>query len=516
MTVLNPTFRQEVHFGRVMRCYADRAPNAFEMLAAGGDVAPDGLALVDGETRLSHDDLHDAAARLAAGLAELGLRKGDRVAMMVSNRTSFVELLLACLRSGLIAVPVSTRSQGPEIEYLIADSGAEALFYDGNLTEVLPVADALPHHSINVDSDAYGHLRNAAPRAPDPGGEDDVAVILYTSGTTGSPKGATLTHLNIVHSCRHFADGMQLTAKDRSLLAVPASHVTGLVANVLTILSVGGAVLILPRFDVEAFLRLAETEDMTHTVMVPAMYNLVLMRANLADWSLDRWRLGGFGGGPMPERTIARLAEALPDLSLLNAYGATETCSPATMTPLGVSDRPESVGRMLPCGDILVMDEEGREAPRGETGEIWIAGPMVVPGYWRNEEKTAESFVHGYWRSGDVGSVDADGYFRVLDRLKEMINRGGYKIFSAEVENILAAHPDVAEVAVVPSPDEVLGERVRAVICLEAGATPDEDALRAHCARLLSDYKRPEIYEFRTEQLPRNANGKIQKRALAV
>ncbi|MEM7545153.1 MAG: AMP-binding protein [Pseudomonadota bacterium] len=514
MTETNRTFRTETHFGRVMRCYADRQPDGFAMLASGCQIAPDSLALVDGATRLSHRELHDNAARLAGGLADLGLRAGDRVAMMISNRAAFIEMLLACFRSGLIAVPISTRSQAPEIEYLIKDSGAAALFYDEALSDVLPEEGALPPHSISVDSDPYEHLRNGLSQPPSPGAEDDIAVILYTSGTTGSPKGATLTHLNVVHSCRHFSDGMKLTREDRSLLAVPASHVTGLVANILTILSVGGAVLILPNFEVDGFLRLAQAEGMTHTIMVPAMYNLILMRATLADWSLGRWRLGGFGGGPMPERTIARLAEALPDLSLLNAYGATETCSPATMIPLGITNRPDSVGRALPCADMLIMDEDGREVPPGETGEIWIAGPMVVPGYWRNEQKTTESFIHGHWRSGDVGSVDADGYYRILDRLKEMINRGGYKIYSAEVENVLAAHADIAEAAVVPVPDPILGERVRAVVCLERGATIDETALRAHCARFLSDYKRPEFFDFQTGPLPRNANGKVQKRAL--
>lgn len=509
-----PKFRAETHFGRVMRCYADRAPNAHAMLAEAAAARPDALAMVDGEIRLTQRELHDRAGRLAAGLAELGLGAGDRVMMMVSNRAAFVELLLACLASGLIAVPVSARSQAPEIAYVVEDCGAAALFHDGAFAGVLPKDGAAPKILIDVDGEAYAGLFAGAPRAATPGAEEDVAVILYTSGTTGAPKGAMLTHLNIVHSCLHFSEGMALTHEDRSLLAAPASHVTGLIANILTILSVGGAALILPAFEVEGFLRLAEAEGMTHTVMVPAMYNLVLMRANLADWSLGRWRLGGFGGAPMPEKTIARLAEALPHLALVNAYGATETCSPATLTPAGVTDRPDSVGRALPCAEMLVMDEAGREVPRGETGEIWIAGPMVSPGYWRNVEKTEASFVHGFWRSGDVGAVDEGGYFRVLDRLKDMINRGGYKIYSAEVENVLAAHPDVAEAAVIPTPDPVLGERVSAVICLARGAAADEAALRAHCAERLSDYKRPERYEFRTEPLPRNANGKIQKRAL--
>jgi len=509
--------RRELHFGdRVMPCYAERAASVDALMRAAASANPGGDAVVDGALRLSHMALDSAVTRLAAGLAGAGLAPGARLAMLVGNRHEFVTVLLAGIRAGLIVVPIGTRLSALEVAFILGDCGAQAVVHGPGLAGSLPPGVDGPAHRIALDSPAFAALAGADPSgfAPPPLAEEDTAVILYTSGTTGRPKGAMLTHLNLVASCRHYADVWALTAADRSLMAVPASHVTGLVANVLTILSVGGALLVLPAFEVAAFLDLAARERMTHTLMVPAMYNLCLLRGDLAAHDLSAWRIGGFGGAPMPEATISALAEALPKLALRNAYGATETASPATMMPLGEPGRTESVGRAVPCGDIRIMDAAGREMPAGEPGEIWVAGPMVVPGYWNRPEATAESFRGGYWRSGDVGAMDAQGYLRVFDRLKDMVNRGGYKVFSVEVENALAAHPAVAEAAIVPQPDPVLGEKVHAFVHPKPGATLTLDEARAFCARHLADYKRPDALTLCPDPLPRNANGKLLKRAL--
>ncbi|MBP5855427.1 acyl--CoA ligase [Marivibrio halodurans] len=511
--------RREAHFGaRLVTCYAERPANVDAMLRAAAEAHGGRDALVDGDTRISHDALDALATRIAADLTARGLEAGDRVLLLAANRWEFAAVLLGGIRAGLIVVPVSTRSQRPELAYIAGDCGARAIVHDGALADILPTVDEAPALSLRLDLDgaAFQGLMKAdgADFTPPPLAEDATAVILYTSGTTGRPKGAMLTHLNIVHSCLHFAECFAMTADDRSLMAVPASHVTGLIANVFSILSVGGALLILRKFDVAGFLALAEGEGITHTIMVPAMYNLLLLRAELSDHDLSGWRIGGFGGAQMPESTIARLAEKLPNLMLCNAYGATETTSPTTLMPPGVTERMDSVGLPVPCADVRIIDADGVEVPPGGTGEVWIAGPMVVPGYWNKPDKTAESFVGGYWRSGDVGSVDADGYLRVFDRLKDMINRGGYKIFSAEVENILAFHEAVAEVAVVPQADPVLGERVHAFIHPAPGADVEVEALRAYCAERLSDYKVPDGFTISEGPLPRNANGKLMKREL--
>jgi acyl-CoA synthetase (AMP-forming)/AMP-acid ligase II len=244
------------------------------------------------------------------------------------------------------------------------------------------------------------------------------------------------------------------------------------------------------------------------------MYNLCLLEPDFAAFDLGAWRTAGFGGAPMPEATVKRLAAALPGLTLVNCYGSTETTSPATVLPLGdIATHPDSVGKVLPCADIVVVDDAGREVAPGAGGEILIGGPMVVPGYWDNAEADRSGFVGGYWVSGDIGSKDGHGYVHVFDRKKDMINRAGFKVYCIEVESVMSHHPAVVECAVVGTPDPVLGERVHAFVFTD-GRPGDAAAIRAWCAECLSDYKVPEAITFLEAPLPRNANGKVLKTAL--
>jgi long-chain acyl-CoA synthetase len=308
---------------------------------------------------------------------------------------------------------------------------------------------------------------------------------------------------------------MKMGPNDRTLMAVPASHVTGLIANVMLAWQAQCTLIVMAEFKARAFLDLAARERMTHTVIVPAMYNLCLLQPDFASFDLSSWRIGGYGGAPMAETTIAALAQKLPNLGLHNCYGSTETASPVTILPSKfAAERPDSTGFTLPCGEIIVMDEEGREVPRGASGELWIRGAMVVPGYWANPEATEQSFVAGYWRSGDVGSIDANGFVRIFDRVKDMLNRGGFKIYSVEVENVLLEHPAVVESAIVGKPCPVLGERVHAFVCLKEANLVGTDELRRFCAERLADYKVPESFTLSTKPLPRNANGKLLKREM--
>jgi long-chain acyl-CoA synthetase len=243
------------------------------------------------------------------------------------------------------------------------------------------------------------------------------------------------------------------------------------------------------------------------------MYNLCLLQADFDTYDLSAWRIGGFGGAPMPIATIEKLAAKIPGLKLINAYGSTETTSPSTiMPPEWTAEHIDSVGLPCPGADIVVVDADGHELPRGEIGEIWIRSGSVIKGYWNNPKASAENFTAGFWHSGDLGSIDAQNFVRVFDRQKDMINRGGLKIYSAEVESVLAGHPDVVESAIIAKPCPVLGERVHAVIVTRNGV--GAEALRAWCAERLSDYKVPETVDITTEPLPRNANGKVMKRQL--
>jgi len=298
------------------------------------------------------------------------------------------------------------------------------------------------------------------------------------------------------------------------MLAVPASHVTGLAAVLLTMLGVGGCVIMMREFKAGAFLALAGHERMSHTLVVPAIYALLLRDPDFDDYDLDAWRVGGFGGAPMPEGTLRELAARLPQLALVNAYGATETTSPTTLMPVGLqAAHLDSVGVAVPCANVRVVDDAGRDVPPGEVGELWIAGPMVVPGYWENPEASASEFVNGYWKSGDLGALDPEGFVRLLDRKKDLVNRGGYKVFSAEIESVLSTHPAVAEAAIVARPDPVLGEKSHAFVVLRDRSCTAA-VLRKHCAAHVADYKVPDFFTLLDEPLPRNANGKILKRAL--
>ncbi|HLN10577.1 MAG TPA: class I adenylate-forming enzyme family protein [Xanthobacteraceae bacterium] len=512
--------RRELHFGdRMVRCHAQRPLHVDAMLRDTVARHPDREAFALGAERITYRALDATVDAVAGQLAARGFGKGDRLALLVGNRLEFVYALLAAARIGVIAVPMNTRQRLPEIAFVLNQCEAAGLIYDADIADQIPVRSAIPSlrdvFVVGGGSDvAFDVLCRPAPVPSCAIAEEDVFCLLYTSGTTGRPKGAMLTHLGTIHSLLHFQYGMDLAETDVTILAVPASHVTGVVAVILTMIRAGGCTVIMSAFKARAFLELAERERMTIALMVPAMYNLCLLDPDFARFDLSAWRLGSFGGAAMPEATIAELARALPGLTLVNVYGATETTSPATMMPLGaIADHSDTVGCALPCADIVVVDEDGREVAPGVSGEIWIAGPMVVPGYWANPEADQAGFSAGYWRSGDVGSIDADGYVRVFDRRKDMINRAGYKVYCIEVENVLSNHPDVVECAVVGRPDAVLGERVQAFV-VPRGPEPSAADLRAFCAKRLSDYKVPEIISFLRDPLPRNPNGKVLKAVL--
>ena len=513
-----PAMRHERHFDtRVVRCFTDRPATLDQMLREAVARRPDGEALVCGPERLAYRALDQKVEALATQLCGLGVAKGDRVAILAANGIPFVVALHAITRIGAIAVLLNVREERPELAYIIDHSGASVIIHGAELAPRLPEPAIIPavRHRIAAGAEWLATLTPVAtPRPPADLAEEDVAAILYTSGTTGRPKGAMLTHFGLVHAAMIYATCMGLGAAERSLVSVPLSHVTGLTAAIGAMIRVAGTLIIAPAFKADGFIRLAVAERMTHTVMVPAMYNLCLLSEAFATANLSAWRIGGYGGAPMPEVTIRRLAERLPGLQLMNAYGSTETTGPVILMPPASSrERRAQLGRPVPTTDLLIMDDDGREVATGETGEIWLRGPNVAKGYWRNAQATSESFVAGYWRSGDLGSVDEAGFLTLLDRQKDMINRGGFKIYSVEVENVLAAHADVVEAAVVSKPCPVLGERVHAFVVPRAKGLA-LDAVRAHCAGQLADYKIPETLTLLETPLPRNAAGKVLKRDL--
>ena len=512
--------RRERHYeNRVVACYPDRPVNVYAMFAQAVAKHPENTALVYEDQRLSYAELSKEVACVAAGLAARGLGQGDRIALLLGNGVPFVVLVYAAAQIGAVTVPLSIRDQRPGIRHALTNSGAKAVVTESEFAHLVPDMQDAPDLVVRLavggadGFDPYDDVRQSLPMPTAADVDEEApAFILYTSGTTGVPKGAMLTGLGVVHSATNFIQIMDLGPDDCTILVVPMSHVTGLVAGILTILRAAGTLVVMREFAVQPFLETAAREGLTFSVLVPAMYNLCLHRATLSDYDLSAWRIGGYGGAPMPAATIERMADALPGLGLMNVYGATELSSPATAMPASeTAKRRLSVGLPVPGAEICVMDNDGRELPAGETGELWIRGAMTVPGYWNNPEATEREFVAGFWKSGDMGMIDEQGFVHVQDRKKDMVNRGGHKIFSSEVESVLTAYPGVFEAAVVAKPCPILGERVHAVLSVAAGGI-DESGLNQHCAERLSDYKCPESFTLQETPLPRNANGKIMKR----
>ncbi|HET6538819.1 MAG TPA: class I adenylate-forming enzyme family protein [Sphingopyxis sp.] len=477
---------------------------------------PDAEALICNSSRITWDELDQLSERLAAGLAQKSIHPGDPVLLLLNNSAEFVISLYAIIRAGAIAVPVGVREAGPSIAYMAEQSGAKAIIHSANFADIIPPLNisliARPDEDIWKFVARHG---SDQPLSIPPVSGEDTALIMYTSGTTGKPKGAIVSHIGLLHVGLGYVDCMALGAADRSICAVPLSHITGISANLLPMLCSGGTVIIMPEFNAQKFVDLVIAEQVTHTIMVPTMYNLILSRTTLDGAALGKWRIGAFGGAPMPPSMIQELHERLPNLQLMNCYGATETAGAVTILPADViDDHADSVGWAIPGAEIVVMNDQGQSLAAGDVGELFIGGPSVTPGYWNNPDATRQNIVNGLWRSGDVGFIDAQGFVHILDRMKDMINRGGFKIYTAEVESVLNAHNDVVEAAVVGRPCAVLGERVDAYVSCNSFDADTAAQLKQWCASSLADYKVPETFHLSKQPLPRNANGKIVKTQL--
>lgn len=524
--------RTEALYGdRLMPCYAERPRHLDAMIRRVAAQRPQALAVEDAHRSLSYAQLDQGADRLTHALAHHGIAQGDRVALFLGNGAEFIVLLAALWRMGAVAVPIGTRQSADELAYMVHHCGARALVHDAELAARLPPATQIPsvvcrvrvggrsHAPSGAEADAadldFWQLVAQGAQQPWHAEFDDqhAACLMYTSGTTGRPKGAVLTHLAFFHTARSYERVFGYGPDERMLLVIPASHISGLLAVVVAMLQVGGCVVCMRQFQADKVLDEIAARRITAAVMVPAMYNLCLLDERVAERDLSRWRIGHFGGAAMPEVTIERLAELLPGLQLYNGFGATETTSAVTLTRAGDAARHlDSVGTMLPCVDIRVLDAQGHEVAPGEAGELWIRSPGNAREYWQNPDATRAAFVAGYWRSGDIGSVDAAGFVRVFDRLKDMINRGGFKVYGVELENTLLRYPGVIEAAAVPSPCPVLGERIH--VFIHATTPVDAQALRAFCRESLADYKTPDFLTVSAEPLPRNLNGKLVKAPL--
>jgi malonyl-CoA/methylmalonyl-CoA synthetase len=463
--------------------------------ARGWSLRPDAAAVHDG-TWSTNADLDRRTRAVAGRLAGAGLRRGDRIVMSAATSIELVVAHVAALRLGLVVVPVNSAYKAREIAHVVDDCEPAACVVGPDRVDLFSASCSGAALVVTPTVD----LPDADAPTLDALGPDDLAMLCYTSGTTGAPKGAMLTHGNALASCEAVRLAWRWTGDDRLVLALPLFHVHGLGVGLHGTLLCGGSVVLLPRFDVDDVLDAAREHGATLFFGVPTMYNRFAASARVAE--LARLRLCVSGSAPLPPSLHDDLATRA-GVRVLERYGMTETLMNVS-NPYDGDRRAGTVGFPLPGVDLRLADT---------TDEILLRGPNVFPGYWNRPDATADAFTDdGWFRSGDIGARDADGYLSIVGRAKELIISGGYNVYPREVEDVLLEHPGVAEVAVVGEPSPEWGEVVVAVV-VAAGATPDGDTLLAFAAEQLAPYKRPRAVRF-VDALPRNALGKVVRSRL--
>lgn len=434
------------------------------------------LVELDGP-RLTYQQLWDRAAAVAGGLAARGVGRGDRVAIRLANGVDWCLAFFGGLLAGAVPVPVNTRFRDGEVAHVLADSGAAYVFLPG---EPLPEGEPLVSHDL---------------------GPDDLAALFYTSGTTGAPKGAALSHRNVLSALEACQRAMQLPTGVRTLVPVPLFHVMGALNQLLPTCRVGGTTVIMAGFDVQRWVAAMAAERVDVVSAVPAIYWQALQLPEFAttDTSAVGWVV--YGGAATPPSQVLRLRDAFPGARLFSGYGLTETSGGITgVPPAHAVERSDTVGVALPTVELAL-----------DGNELLVRAPQVMTGYWGNPAATAEVLVDGWLRTGDAAAAAEDGFVQIVDRLKDTVIRGGENVYCIEVESALAAHPSVGEVAVVAVPDDSLGERVGAVVVAAAGAEVEPLALVRWAAAQLAGFKVPEYVCVRATPLPRNAAGKVEK-----
>ncbi len=510
--------------------------------------------LVYEDERYSFEDHYELVTKFAGALRDLGVAKGDRVAIAMRNYPEWIYSFWAAISIGAISVPLNAWWSGDELAYGVKDSGSKVLIFDEErIQRIAPCLEELASSSnlqiitVRCTEDTRSKiprsisqkriqdlLAQEAPSQIDPAVlPDDPAVIFYTSGTTGKPKGAIGTHRNLATNLMNaffITTRSTMLVKERGtipapenedpvestyLLSVPLFHATGCFATMIPNLVAGNKIILMRRWNPEDALALIEKESVTFFGGVPTMVWQVLNSPDFPRRDTSSIRNISYGGAPAPPELVRRIKEHFPTGLPSNGYGLTETSAIAAMN---VGDdyvrKPDSVGPPVPVCEVRIVGSDGVDQGINTPGELWIKGPNVIPGYWNNEAATAASFSDGWLHSGDMAFVDEEGYLHIVDRTKDMLIRGGENVYSSEVEGAIYELPSVADVAVVGIPDLVLGEEVCAIIQPRPGHSISEQEVRDHVASRLAHFKVPKYVYFREDSLPRNAAGKLLKRQL--
>jgi long-chain acyl-CoA synthetase len=517
---------EEIIDGVRLDVYQNRPRTLPEIFQHTVERGPKHEALVYEEKRISYGELAQMVDNLAFQWKEkYGLGRGDRVMLLLRNTPEFVTSFFTASQIGAISVPTNTRLKAPEIDYILQDCQPSILVVEPELWErVSQVKDharnLLAIFITGTEGVAGAHLfsdvirRLTTQKIHLPATEEDVNSILYTSGTTGSPKGAMLCHRNFIANSMNCQALCHLSSQDKLLIMAPMFHVTALNSQLIKIIHAGATGVLMRAFKTEDILDTVEREQITEMTGVPAMYSMMLQSPSVDRRNLTSLRYCGYGGAPAPVELIKTLKEKFPSWRLRNVYGLTEASSWVTMLPHEeTTTRPDSVGLPVPVARLKIVDDQGKEVPQGEVGEVLIKGPNIFKGYWGKPEATAESLKEGWLYTGDLGRFDEEGYLYVVDRKKEMVIRGGENVYCIEVENVLYQHPKVAEAAVTGAPDPIYGEVVKAAVVLKKSQQATEGEIQQFCKKFLADYKVPKFVCF-IDELPRNPAGKVIKKAL--
>ncbi len=534
--------------GQRLRIWKNAPPTIREIFLAGrAHGAKDFLVYED--ERATFEDLARASIAFAHELQKQGVAKGDRVAVAMRNLPEWPVAFFGAILAGAVVVPLNAWSTGPELQYMLEDSGAVVAVVDPErLDRIAPHLAACPDlrrvYVSRMETPTAGAHRfedvvgttaawAALPALDLPAvalEPDDDATIFYTSGTTGKPKGALGTHRNACSTLFARAYGKYAAAlrrgetpaapdpsapQESTLLSVPFFHVTGCFSTMIPAYFAGVKIATMRRWDALEALKLIERERINGAGGVPTIAWQLIEHPDFDKYDTSSLINFSYGGAPAPADLVRRLRHARPAAALATAWGMTETSAPFTIV-IGedYEAHPTTCGYALPVGDIRIVGADGLDKPNGETGELWVRGPMVVKSYWRKPEATEQTFGGGWLRTGDIAKMDDEGFCYIVDRAKDMLIRGGENIYCVEVENALAAHPDVVDAAVVGRPHKELGEEPVAVVTLKAGSQLSEADLRAFVLERIAAFKAPVSVVIRQELLPRNANGKILKREL--
>ena len=486
---------------------------------------PDREAVVLGPFRLTYGQLDALSDQVAASLVKLGLERGERVGIMLPNVPHFPVAYFGVLKAGGVVVPMNVLLKAPEVNYYLSDSQARFLIaWEDFSAEAMkgapasvstyvvnrPGSEAVPEGARNFQ-ELLRETTGFDMAATDP---DDTAVILYTSGTTGKPKGAELTHFNLYMNCDIAGRLFGILENDIALGVLPLFHSFGQSSVMNVTLRYGGKLALVPRFEVDAVCRTIQDEKVTVISGVPTMFFALLHSPQVADFDLSSLRIANSGGASLPGEVLTTFEKRF-GIVILEGYGLSETSPTASFNRSAEDRKFLSIGKPVWGVEMTILDEEGSRLPVGkdQVGEICIRGHNVMKGYFNQPAATEEAFKGGWFHSGDMGYVDEDGFYYIVDRKKELIIRGGFNVYPREIEEVLYTHPAVQEAAVIGVPDERMGEEVSAVVCLKQGQSVSEAELIAYVKERVAAYKYPRTIRF-VDSLPKGATGKILKKEL--